>query len=157
MPAEEAQQASGFQFTQPHRPASTFAPLPGVSTSIGRPLERHRTARNQVDQLFNRLSQQELMQRIMAINKDDSLTDAEKGQARQDLMSGKWKEKLAAQEEAEGGKGERWRCVEGDWCAAEPRGARQGGVRGFPPPGAWPLGPTAPHPARLVCFLLAPR
>lgn len=42
------------------------------------------------------LSQQELLKRIMEINKDTSLSDAEKAAARQDLMSGKWKQKLAA-------------------------------------------------------------
>ncbi|KAL4443565.1 hypothetical protein ABPG75_011302 [Micractinium tetrahymenae] len=42
------------------------------------------------------LSQQELLKRIMEINKDPNLSDAEKAVARQDLMSGKWKEKLAA-------------------------------------------------------------
>ncbi|EFN57966.1 hypothetical protein CHLNCDRAFT_20354 [Chlorella variabilis] len=37
------------------------------------------------------LSQHELLKRIMEINKDPSLSDAEKASARQDLMSGKWK------------------------------------------------------------------
>lgn len=45
------------------------------------------------------LSQQELLKRIMEINKDPNLSDAEKAAARQDLMSGKWKEKLAPSSE----------------------------------------------------------
>lgn len=55
------------------------------------------------------LSQQELLKRIMEINKDPNLSDAEKAVARQDLMSGKWKEKLAASAEdtEKQGKGER--------------------------------------------------
>ena len=53
------------------------------------------------------LSQQELLKRIMEINKDASLTDAEKASARQDLMSGKWaQEKPAAPAEGEDDKGE---------------------------------------------------
>ena len=52
------------------------------------------------------LSQQELIKRIQAIQADTSLSDAEKATARQDLMTGKWKEKMAAStEEAEGAKG----------------------------------------------------
>ena len=47
------------------------------------------------------LSQQELVKRIMAINQDPTLSDAEKAAARQDLMSGKWKEKVAPSEDTD--------------------------------------------------------
>jgi len=50
------------------------------------------------------LSQQELLKRIREINKDPCLSDAEKAAARQDLMSGKWKEKVAPSEDTEGTK-----------------------------------------------------
>ncbi|KAL4447318.1 hypothetical protein ABPG77_007351 [Micractinium sp. CCAP 211/92] len=51
------------------------------------------------------LSQQELLKRIMEINKDPNLSDAEKAAARQDLMSGKWKAKVApSTEDTEEGK-----------------------------------------------------
>jgi E3 ubiquitin-protein ligase UHRF1 len=50
------------------------------------------------------LSQQELVKRIMAINQDPSLSDAEKAAARQDLMSGKWKEKVAPSEDTDAAK-----------------------------------------------------
>lgn len=54
------------------------------------------------------LSQQELLKRIMEINKDPNLSDAEKAAARQDLMSGKWKAKVApSTEDTEAGKGKR--------------------------------------------------
>lgn len=53
------------------------------------------------------LSQQELLKRIMEINKNPDLSDEEKAKARQDLMSGKWKEKVeASSEDTEGTKGE---------------------------------------------------
>lgn len=46
------------------------------------------------------------MKRILEINKDPNLTDAEKAAARQDLMTGKWKEKIAASsEDADAAKG----------------------------------------------------
>lgn len=38
------------------------------------------------------MDQKELLKRIMEINKDESLSDAQKATARQDLMSGKWKQ-----------------------------------------------------------------
>lgn len=64
------------------------------------------------------LSQQELLKRIMEINKDPNLSDAEKAAARQDLMSGKWKEKLAPSSEdtAKQGKGERRRSAAPGGC-----------------------------------------
>lgn len=40
----------------------------------------------------------------MAINNDPSLSDAEKAQARQDLMTGKWKDKVSASAASEDAK-----------------------------------------------------
>jgi hypothetical protein len=53
------------------------------------------------------LSQQELMKRIMEINKDASLNEDQKASARQDLMSGKWK--LSEEDKEAAAKGKSWR------------------------------------------------
>jgi len=53
------------------------------------------------------LSQQELLKRIMEINKDPDMSDEAKAKARQDLMSGKWKQQVeASSEDTDGAKGE---------------------------------------------------
>lgn len=70
-------------------------PPPGGAPQPRRPPHRHTPA------TMSGLSQQELVKRIMAINQDPSLSDAEKAAARQDLMSGKWKEKVAAAEDTD--------------------------------------------------------
>ena len=115
------------------------------------------------------LPQQELLKRIMAINNDASLSDAEKAQARQDLMSGKWKQDKAGGSEdtkgtdggaksksaALGGAGGRL----GQWCrvgatglAGERQAASGGARRGARPrrrsprPASPRAPPCAPRP-----------